>query len=365
MSDTNANAVCCRKVGNTSKTSTFAQILWAIDVLGVKNFFKARVAPLSIEYIPTGQLILFRGLDKAQKQKSIKLRKGYFKYAWFEELDEFDGMEEIRKVTQSLMRGGSSFCYFYSFNPPKSINSWVNTEVLVPNNRRLVHHSTYLTVPREWLGEEFFLEAEHIKKVNEMIYKHEYLGEATGTGGNIFTNVISEEITDAQIKIFDRIKQGIDWGYAVDPFAFGKMHYDKTRKRLYIYDEIYKVGLLNDAAIKEVNKKRETEIVITADSAEPKSIDEFKSKGVFIRGAEKGKDSVRYGIKFLQRLESIVIDPTRCPNALKEFVNYELIKNKDGTWKDEYPDKNNHFIDLTRYALEDDMNNKVSVLDVL
>lgn len=355
MKDPQANAMALRKVGLYLKESVYEQLIWAIDVLGVSEYWHEKQSPLELIYMPTGQKILFRGADKPKKIKSTKLRKGYFKFIWYEETDEFNGMEEIRNINQTLMRGGKEFIVFYTFNPPKSVKSWVNEEVLKKQHDKKVHHSTYLTVPREWLGEQFFIEAEHLKKVNERAYRHEYLGEVTGTGGEVFNNVTIRKITDEEIKTFDRIKQGIDWGYAVDPFVYIKCHYDRTRRRLYIFDEIYKVGLSNRKAALMIKERDPDHKTIVADSAEPKSIAEMKSYGIKIKGAKKGPDSVDYGIKFLQDLEEIIIDIDRCPNAAREFLNYELEKDANGNFKAEFPDKDNHAIDAVRYALEDDM----------
>ena len=310
---------------------------------------------MELTYTPTGQKILFRGADKPRKIKSIKVSKGYTKFIWYEEVDEFNGMEEIRMINQSLMRGGQQFVVFYTYNPPNSIRSWVNEEVLHAREDRIVHHSTYLTVPKEWLGEQFLIEAEHLKKVNEKAYRHEYLGEVTGTGGEIFTNIVARRITDVEIKTFDRIKRGLDFGYAVDPVHYSVSYYDKTRRRLYIFYEIHQVRLSNRRLAEMIKQENKNNNPIIADSAEPKSIAELKSYGINIRGARKGPDSVEYGIKFLQDLEEIIIDPEKCPNTLREFLNYELEKDSNGNFKAEYPDKNNNSIDSVRYALEDEM----------
>lgn len=355
MKDPKANAVVLRKVKETLKDSVFEQLIWAIEKLQVSDYWDIKHNPMELTYIPTGQKILFRGADKPKKIKSTKVSKGYIKFIWYEEVDEFNGMEEIRMINQSLMRGGEQYVVFYTYNPPNSIRSWVNEEVLIDREDRKVHHSTYLTVPREWLGEQFFIEAEHLKKVNEKAYRHEYLGEVTGTGGEIFTNVTARKITDEEIKTFDRIKRGLDFGYAVDPLHYSVCHYDKTRRRLYIFYEIHQVGLSNRKAAELIKKENTANGWITADSAEPKSIAELKEYGLRVKPAKKGPDSVEYGIKFLQDLEEIIIDPERCPNTLREFLNYELEKDSNGNFKANYPDKNNHSIDAVRYALEDDM----------
>ena len=354
MLDPEANAICFRKVGDTLRESVYEQICWAISMLGVEDYFTCTTSPMVITYRPTGQKILFRGLDKADKTKSIKLRKGFFKIAWWEELAEFAGMEEVRKSQQSVMRGGKGFIYFYSFNPPMTTSNWVNVEAGYARPDRLVHHSTYLDVPKEWVGDAALMEAEHLKKQNPRAYRHEYLGEATGTGGTIFPNVSALKMTDEMISHFDKIRQGIDWGYVTDPFAFVKLHYDKTRRSIYIFDELYGRGLTNPKAIPLVKEKAEPRRYIYADSAEPKSIDEFFYAGIYIAGATKGKGSVEYGIKFLQGMDHIYIDPDRCPNAWREFSSYEMEKDKNGDWKTRPPDKNNHLIDATSYALDED-----------
>lgn len=358
IKDPQANAVCFRKVGDTLKDSVYAQVLWAIDALGLGDFFRVMLTPLRIIYKPTGQTIYFKGLDDANKTKSVKPRKGYFKFVWFEELEEFSGPEEIRKTTQSFLRGGSRYVVFYSYNPPRNTSNWVNKESAVCRPDKYVHHSTYLTVPREWLGEQFWIDAEYLKKQDEASYRHEYLGESVGNGANVFTNVVVRQIGDDEINRFDAIRQGIDWGYATDPFVFLKMHYDRKYRRLYIFGEIYKPGLLNDDAMVLIRQMFDPRQTIIADSEEPKSIAEFWRSGFNIRGAEKGRGSVAYGIKFLQRLEQIIIDPVRCPNTAKEFMEYEFIREKDGTLRDDYPDKNNHAIDTARYALEFDMDKR-------
>ena len=181
MEHPGANGVVFRKVKNTLRDSVYAQLIWAARELGVAHLWKCTQEPMRMTFLPTGQSILFRGLDKAEKAKSLKAPEGYFGYVWFEELAEFSGMEEIRSVLQTALRGRGDFSVFYSYNPPKSARSWVNREVLERRPDRLVHHSTYLDLPRAWLGEQFLLEAEHLKAVRPELYRHEYLGEVIGT----------------------------------------------------------------------------------------------------------------------------------------------------------------------------------------
>ena len=355
MKDPNANCVILRKVSNTLKDSVYNQIVWALDKLGISDYWQVTKSPLELTYKPFGNKILFRGSDDPQKLKSTKFSTGYCKIIWYEEVTEFFGMEEIRNINQTLMRGGDKFIVFYSYNPPKSVNNWVNAEALVARPDKLLHKSTYLTVPREWLGEPFFIEAEHLKEVNELAYNNEYLGEATGTGGAVFENLTIREITDEEIKTFDKIYDEIDFGYAVDPACYIQCYFDKTRKKLYIFSEVYGVGLSNERLWEKILEKKISRATITADSAEPKSIDKLNSLGqMYVRGAKKGPDSVEYGIRWLQDLEEIIIDNVRCPNTAREFGLYEYERDKYGEFKSKYPDINNHSIDATRYAIEDE-----------
>lgn len=354
MQDPNANAVVFRKVASTIGTSVFEQVLWGIEALGVSDLWKATTSPFKLRYKPTGQVILFRGLDKAKKLKSIKVAKGYLKYLWFEELDEFAGEEEIRSVQQSVMRGGSKFVVFKSFNPPISRSNWANEYVLKPRANAVRHMSCYKDVPREWLGEQFFEDANELLLTNPRAYTHEYLGIPVGTGGEVFDNLCIRPITDQEISIFDNIFMGIDWGWYPDPYHWGKMHYDSTRKILYIYDEMrcYKTSNAETWNRLVMEKHVTGQDLITADSAEPKSVGDYRDYGSLCREAIKGPDSVRYGIKWLQSLNQIVIDPIRCPETSREFQNYEYERTDDGEIISGYPDHDNHSIDCTRYALE-------------
>ena len=348
-----SHAVALRKVENTVSGSIFNTILWAIDMLGVSQYWKMTRNPMVMTYIPTGQTILFKGCDDPRKVKSIKFPKGYCKYIWFEELDEFYGMEDIRSIKQSLMRGGDNIKVFYSYNPPKIVSNWVNSEAMTETEGRLVHHSTYLDVPKEWLSEDFIIEAEILKKQNELYYRNEYLGEATGTGGQVFDNITEREIPQEELMRYDNILDGLDFGFAVDPSAYLQGYYDRTRKKLYLFNEIYKVGLSNHQLFDEIRKIKVGSAYITCDSAEPKSIAELKSLGLRVKPAKKGPDSIEYGLKFMQKLSEIVIDPKRCKNAYREFKGYAYDIDKNGNFISRYPDRDNHTIDAVRYMLED------------
>ncbi len=360
-----AHAMASRQVKDTMRDSIFAQLQWAIGELGLSDQFKCTVSPMEMEYLPTGQRIYFRGADDPGKMKSIKPPFGAIEILWLEELDQFAGPEAVRKIEQSVIRGGEEAWIFKSFNPPRTANNWANKYCQIPKATQFLHTSDYRNVPAEWLGQPFIDEAEHLKAVNPAAYEHEYLGIVNGTGGQVFENVRLEKITNEQIAQFDRICEGIDWGYFPDPFSYGKMHYDAARHTLYIFGEHRANKKGNEAVWKELVAKglvRKIEVeergkklvsypdLIIADSAEPKSVADLRAYGANIRGAEKGPDSVDYSIKWLQSLTAIVIDPERCPYHADEFLNYELEQDKNGDFISAYPDKNNHAIDDARYA---------------
>lgn len=352
----NKHAVIYRKVGDTLETSVFAQIEWAIDILGVSRLWKLTKSPMRAEYLPTGQKIIFKGLDKATKSKSIKVPFGYIGYLWFEEFDEFAGEEEIRKVQQSVIRGGNDFVVFKSMNPPKSRQNWANDYIEKEKLRKdtLVSQTTYLTSPKEWLGQQFIDDAEWLKMVNPKAYEYEYLGIPIGNGTEVFDNLEIRQITDEEIARFDRLYRGVDWGWFPDPFHYGCMHYDSARMTLYIFEEFRTNKMRNSETGKILKDKFNLSRydVVTCDSAENKSIADYRSYGINARGADKGPDSVRYGMKWLQSLIKIVIDPVRCPETAKEFKKYEYELDKEGNPTSVYQDANNHSIDMTRYAME-------------
>lgn len=349
------NAVVLRKVGNTLRNSVYRQMEWALDVLHLTGQFKKTLNPMEFVRKSTGQKILFLGVDDKSKIKSLKMPYGYVGICWYEELDQFSGMEEIRSVNQSLLRGGPLFWCFSSYNPPRSRDNWVNEEMLLDDPDRLVHHSSYMQVPADWLGPQFIEEAEKLKEKNNRAYRHEYLGEVTGTGGSVFENVKEMEFTADRMGWFDRRRYGLDFGFAVDPLAFISMHYDAKREELYIFDEIYQQKLKNSKAAEMIKARIGPSDVVWADAAEPKSIAEIRDTGIKIYGAKKGPDSVEYGIKWLQNLNAIYIDKRRCPNTYREFVSYEYEINRDGQYISAYPDKNNHAIDAVRYAMRQEM----------
>lgn len=348
-----AHACVFRKVGNTIRDSVFAQYVWAIGELGMADYWKATLTPFELTYKPTGQKIMFRGADDPMKIKSIKVPFGYIAITHFEELDQFAGRAEIRTILQSTMRGGSTFWNFESYNPPISRDNWANLDSLEERPDRLVHRSTYLEAPAEWLGAQFLAEAEFLKQTNEKAYQHEYLGIPVGTGSDVFENLEIREITDEEISHFDRILNGEDWGYFPDPWAFNRCYYNAAQRTLYIFDELHGYKMDNEATASKLKEHGITrEDKITADSSEPKSIADHNKYGLKVFGAVKGPGSVERSMIWMQSLNAIVIDPRRCPETKAEFAGYEYERTKDGEIMSGYPDANNHHIDAIRYATE-------------
>lgn len=345
------HACITRQVAGTLKDSVYANMKWAINELGLMEEFECKVSPLEIKYIKTGQTIYFRGLDDETKLKSIKPEFGYIGILWKEEKDQMKGDAQERSVNQSVLRGGDESYDFSSYNPPKSKSNWVNRIKLMPNPKRVIHHSSYLEAPAEWLGQKFIDDAAHLKEINPEAYEHEYLGVPNGDGGNVFEYLEIRDITDEEISRMDKIFQGCDWGFFPDPYAFIRLYYNHNTEKIYIIDEIYENKWSNRKSADEILKRKYDDYTITCDSAEPKSINDYRDFGLPARGAIKGPGSVEYSMKWLQT-RTIVIDPKRTPNAYKEFSEYEYERDKDGNVISGYPDENNHLVDACRYATE-------------
>ncbi len=345
------HAAVCRKVGNTIKDSVYNKIKWAIGKQEFTEEFDSKLSPMEITLKSTGQKIYFRGADDPDKIKSINPEFGYIGILWFEELDQFAGPEEIRKIEQSAIRGGNLAWIFKSFNPPKTMNNWANKYVLEPKENRIVHSSTYLDVPKEWLGQPFIDEAEHLKEVNPNAYEHEYMGIANGNGGNVFEYLEIRDITDEEISRMDRVFAGVDYGWYPDAFCYLRTYYDSAREKIYLIDELYVNKWSNSKTADWIKKKGYDDYTMICDSAEPKSVNDFRDAGLPARGAIKGPGSIEYGFKFLQT-KTLVIDPKRTPNAYKEITEYEYDRDKEGNVISGYPDGNDHAISALRYAYE-------------
>lgn len=345
------HACITRQVAGTLKDSVYANMKWAINELGLMEEFECKVSPLEIKYIKTGQTIYFRGLDDETKLKSIKPEFGYIGILWKEEKDQMKGDAQERSVNQSVLRGGDESYDFSSYNPPKSKSNWVNRIKLVPNPKRVIHHSSYLEAPAEWLGQKFIDDAAHLKEINPEAYEHEYLGVPNGDGGNVFEYLEIRDIADEEINRMDRIFAGVDYGWYPDQFCYLRTYYDSAREKIYLIDELYVNKWSNSKTAEWIKKKGYDDYTMICDSAEPKSVNDFRDAGLPARGAIKGPGSIEYGFKFLQT-KTIVIDPKRTPNAYKEITEYEYDRDKEGNVISGYPDGNDHAISALRYAYE-------------
>ena len=362
------NAVGIRKIDNTLEQSIYEQMKWAISEQQVTHLFKFNKSPLRITYLPRGNYMVFRGAQYPERIKSLKDSRFPFAIAWVEELAEFRTEDEVTTITNSLLRGelGEQLQYkfFFTYNPPKRKQSWVNKKygTQFVSGNTFVHHSTYLDNP--FIAKEFIKEAEETKKKNETKYRWEYMGEAIGSGITPFNNLEFREITDEEVANFDNIRNGNDFGYATDPNAFVRIHYDKKKNGIYIFDELYKQQLSNRKLAEWLKEKGYDNDVIFADSAEPKSIAELKNDfGISkIKGVKKGPDSVEFGERWLDDLDFICIDPKRTPKTAFEFENIDYQTDRDGNPKPRLIDKDNHSIDAVRYAMSEDMrSNKTKV----
>lgn len=293
-------AIIIRRYTNTLKDSVYSQIEWTVSqfaetYIGLEETYKFKTSPMEITKKDTGQKIYFRGTDDPTKIKSIKPPKGmYIGIVWYEEFDQIQGMNAVRKINQSIMRGGEDFIQIYTYNTPPSRQHFVNKEKKVPKKNRLVYLTDYRSAPKEWLGQAFIDEAEFIKETNPKVYENEYLGLETGDGGNVFENLEIREITDEEIEKFDWLYKGIDWGWYPDPFAYNNMYYNANKKELYIFDELTCNKKSNKETWNMLVEKGVTEDdLITADSAENKSIGDYREYGSNTRGAIKGPRKCR------------------------------------------------------------------------
>ena len=347
-----ASAAVYRRVANTLRQSVYEEFVKAIDALGLRPWCSFRLSPLEIRFKPTGQRILFRGADDPGRSKSITLSKGYFGYLWFEEAAEFQGMEDIRVIQASALRGVADQrpVTFLTYNPPVSARNWVNAEALKPRQDRLVHHSTYLELPAEWIGPGFIAQAQALRETNERAWRHMYLGEVTGSGGQVFDNLVLRALPDSEIATLGRFYNGLDFGFAADPDALTRWAWSPGTRTLYAVAEFVASHNSTDTLAERVRAIAGGEVV-WADSEDPRTINELKRRGVSAIAVRKGPGSVKAGVKWLQDIAAIVIDPARTPNIAREFSGYEDTPDRNGGFLPDVPDRDNHTIDSCRYAL--------------
>lgn len=376
-----AQWICGRRYANTLRRSCFANVLWAIAKRGMSVGkpgegcdFDKTTSPMEITYNKTGQKILFYGLDEPEKLKSITFEdpKAKIELLLLEEYNQLACAEDARNVRQSVFRSDYSL-EIDVYNPSPDDMQWTNQEARLKEPGKLVHHSSYLDVPEEFIGKRFIEQAEQLKVINPKAYANEYMGEETGLTGTVFENVVAQSITYEDRLQLKWIRCGVDWGYQNDPFVWLMVGYDRKTRTLYIIDEVFNTETLDEANINEVKRhlverddkgqpiytnegkpvynRNKPQNEIRADAAAPKDIATWRHAGMAIMGASK-RVPVDDGIRWLQKRKAIVIDRERCPLAFQEFSRYRALEDDEGKFKG-YPDKDNHTIDAVRYAVFD------------
>lgn len=358
------HALVLMKYKNAIREAVYAQIVWAIYALGLGDEYDMPDSTFRIRKKGTGQLIIFRGCDNPKKMKSIKVPFGHIGITWYEEADMFKGMADIRTVNQSVTRGGADCIRLYTFNPPRSVHSWINVEMQKRADAGLqVFHSNYLNVPREWLGSQFFDDAQALKESDPRAYRHEYMGEPVGMGTEVFDpeKVVFRAVTDEEIMTFDNPRVGQDFGWYPDPWAVTQSEWQPGKMTLITYGELYANKVKPDEQARRIKKlltyrdapgdKKPAyhHIPVRSDDAEPTTIAQQRDAGIRARAA--GKGNMRDASYRLLQACTWVIDPQRCPHLAQEVREKQYEVNKDGEVMNVIPDGHDHCIDATRYAV--------------
>ncbi|MBR5985275.1 MAG: phage terminase large subunit [Clostridia bacterium] len=351
LRDRRANVLVLRRYMSTLRDSVLPQLVRAAQMLEVAPSFEVRLSPPELRYRPTGQKILLRGADDPMKSKGLAPENGYFSLVWFEEAAEERSLSDIRSIIQSALRGSDKAVCLYTFNPPADPSHWINRLCLTPPPGAKAKHTCYRDLPREWLGERFWFEAERLRRTDPQAYLNEYEGVPTGRGGRVFNNLELRPLSDGETDACDKRFLGLDFGFALDPDALTLWGWDKKRQTLTALDE--KVCRGQDSALlaAEIHKMGGRSVVY-CDSADPRLIKELKSLGVNAAAVKKGPGSRESSIRWLSTLNKIVIDPGRTPVIAKEFSEFCYETDKNGEFIPAYPDKNDHTIDSCRYAME-------------
>jgi phage terminase large subunit len=346
-----ANLLVIRKTGRTLKDSCYTELKWAAKRLHVEHLWDFTLSPLQATYIPTGQKIYFRGLDDPLKVTSITVDVGCLCWMWIEEAYEVMKEDDFNVLDESI-RGEVPDGLFkqitLTFNPWNE-HHWIKKRFFDPEPDPDVLAITTNYLCNEWLDAADIRVFETMKKNNPRRYAVAGLGGWGIVDGLVYENWKEEAFTLNDIKAC-KTAAGLDFGYTNDPTAFFIGFIDTENKKLYVWDEIYQKGMSNKKIYEAIQEAGYVKERITADCAEPKSIDELKGYGLKVKGAEKGKDSIKNGIQWIQDLE-IIIHP-RCVNFLTEISNYTWDKDKFGTKLNVPIDDFNHLMDAMRYALE-------------
>lgn len=356
-----ANTLVIRQIFNTHKDSTYVQLKWACSVLGVSHLWKFSKSPLEVTYLPTGQKILFRGLDNPLSITSITVEVGYLCWVWWEEAYQVKTEDDFNKVDMSI-RGKLPQGYYkqhiITFNP-WSDKHWLKKRFFDNPDQNTYSMTTNYLI-NEFLGEDDISIFELMKQNNPTRYNIEGLGNWGVSEGLVFNNWKEEEFSIEEVIREKSVKlvYGLDWGYN-DPNALVCVAVDQAEKTLYIYDEFYKGGMTNDEIFEMLVEKGVHKSEIICDSANPKDIEDLRRKGARrVRGAKKGKDSIINGIKTIQEYK-IVVHP-RCENMIIELSNY-CWDSKNEKAIDKPIDDFCHLIDALRYSLEYLGKNKVKI----
>lgn len=349
-----ANTLVIRRVFNTHKDSTYTQLKWASNILKVSHLWKFSKSPLEATYIPTGQKILFRGLDDPMSITSITVEHGHLCWCWFEEAFQVMNEDDFNKVDMSI-RGELPKGYFkqitLSFNP-WSEKHWLKKRFFDIEDEDILAITTNYSC-NEFLGEDDKKLFEKMKINNPRRYNIEGLGNWGIAEGLIYNNFEELDFDIEEIKKRKNIKSafGLDFGYTNDPTAFICSLVDLDNMEIFIFDEHYQKAMSNKMIVDMIKYKGYAKERIIGDSSEPKSIDDIKKQGIYrIKGARKGKDSILNGIQYIQDFK-IYVHP-KCENTLIELSNY-VWDTKDGNAINKPIDDYNHLMDALRYSLED------------
>jgi phage terminase large subunit len=353
MQHPKANTLVIRKVFKDHKDSTYTQLKWAINQLNVTHLWETKLSPLEIIYKPTGQKILFRGLDDPMSVTSITVEVGYLCWAWFEEAFQVLNEDDFNKIDMSIRgdTGGLFKQITLSFNP-WSDKHWLKKRFFdVQSPNILAITTNYLC--NEFLDQSDIELFEWMRTHQPRRYKIEGLGEWGIAEGAVYENWSESHFDKTEIAKREGVKAafGLDFGYTNDPTALACAFVDAKNREIFLFDEHYEKALLNDEIANMIKNKGYAKELIIADSAEPKSIAELRRYGIRrVKAAEKGPDSVKSGIQFLQQFQMFV-HPS-CTNFTIELSNYVWDTNKEGQLVNKPIDDYNHLLDALRYGME-------------